>query len=104
MNIVSYSLKFTFNKKHVKNVILGCTHYPIVIEKFKKKSPDINFINPAYEQVLYIKELMEQTNIFNNKGKSTFHIYTTGKKENFLKTMETLFLKSPDDIYEVEEF
>lgn len=101
---VGFHMDRLINKKNVKDVILGCTHYPIVIEKFKKKSPEINFINPAYEQVLYIKKIMDQKNISNSEGKSTFHIYTTGKKENFLKAMETLSLKSPDDIYEVEEF
>ena len=86
-----------------KDIILGCTHYPIVIDKFKKISPDVNFINPAYEQVMYIEKLMKENNIKGNTKDSTFEIYTTGTVDTYKKMIEILSIELPNKIEIVEK-
>lgn len=86
---------------NIKDIILGCTHYPIVLDSFKKISPDINFIDPAYQQIIYIKELMERKNISNNKKDSTFEIYTTGNKDIYQNMIKVLSIENPDIIKKI---
>lgn len=101
---IKFHMENILKKASVKDLILGCTHYPIVLEKFKEISPEINFINPAYEQTVYVKRLIEENNLSNNKEKSTFDIYTSGNKEVFIKLLETLSMDSIDNIYEIQGF
>lgn len=91
------------NKNHnIKDIILGCTHYPIVLDEFKRIAPNINFINPAYEQVMYIKRMMEEVNIEGEAENSTFEIYTTGDKENYLNIIHNFSMELPDKIQKVK--
>ncbi len=80
------------------NIILGCTHYPIVIDKFKEIGKDTNFINPAYEQVMYIKKLMEEKDMESNLESSSFEIYTTGNVDVYEKMLKILSIDAPDRI------
>lgn len=82
----------------LKNIILGCTHFPIVVDYFKKAGPNVNYINPAYEQVMAIKGLMEESNSKSNKEGSTFEIYTTGQDKVYRKMVDILELNTPDKI------
>ncbi len=66
------------NDNEIKNVILGCTHYPIVFDTFIKNYPDINFINPAYEQVIKIQNILKKNNMIAYEKDATSDIYTTG--------------------------
>lgn len=57
-----------------KNIILGCTHYPIIIDLFNSIYKEINFINPS--QIF-------SNSLKNSSNKSKVKIYTT-KKTNIL--------------------
>lgn len=91
-------------KAPVRDIILGCTHYPIEIEKFKKVGQGINFINPALEQTKYIKCLLEEEDAISSSKDSKFEVYTTGKKETYINMIKSLSMKNPDRIYEIESF
>lgn len=44
----------------VADIILGCTHYPIVENVFQSLYPKLHFINPAYYQALAVKNMATQ--------------------------------------------
>lgn len=104
LEIIDMHMKNILKQTSIKDIILGCTHYPIVLNKFKQVSPDINFINPAYEQTIYVDNLMKELNIKSSQTNSTFEIFTTGKKNVYLNMMENLSIEFPDSIYEIKEF
>lgn len=104
MNEIEKHMNIMLQKEQVKDIILGCTHYPIVLDKFKQVAPNINFINPAYEQTRYVKNIMKEMDIRSNEKESIFEIYTTGNKDVYLKLMGRLFMEVPNNIYEVENF
>lgn len=99
--LVKLHMSKLLENNNIKDVILGCTHYPIVIDKFKKISPDINFIDPAYQQLVYIKELLDKKNISNNEENSRFEIYTTGDKNIYINMIRALSIEKPDKIVEI---
>lgn len=91
-------------KENIKDIILGCTHYPIVLDKFKKVSKEINFINPAYRQTLHSRNILEAKGMLNSRKKSSFEIYTTGDKEIYSKLINRLGMEKADRVYERKEF
>lgn len=78
-----------------QKIILGCTHYPYLLDKLAKYAPRELFINPAesfsgYLSLDLIKSCIEKTP---EKGKTEF--FVSDSPETFLKNA-SLFLKIED--------
>ena len=50
------------SREKVENLILGCTHYPIVEENFHECYPEMHLINPALEQANAVKAYLTEQN------------------------------------------
>ena len=81
-----------------KNIILGCTHYPIVQDLFEKYGPGINFINPALQQAKKIKSYLEDNNLLNDNPNHCYNIYTSGITDTYEKLLKVLNIQTPFDI------
>lgn len=104
LEVINLAIENIKKQAPVKDIILGCTHYPIVMDKFKEIAPEINFINPAHEQTRYVKKILRQMDIAADEDKSTFEVYTTGKKETYINMLQKLDIKTADKIYRVNKF
>lgn len=98
-SLVDLHMDSILEKCNLKDIVLGCTHYPIAINEFQAKAPNVKFINPAYEQVRYAEELM-LVNDSRAKAdqKSIFKIFTSGKKEVYKKMIDLLDMNKPEEI------
>lgn len=96
--LVDLHMTSILKKDNLKEIILGCTHYPIVIDIFQERSPGINFINPAYEQVIHIRDLMEAKKISGNNDKASFQVFTTGKASTYEKMVNLISIEKPSKI------
>lgn len=69
----------------VDTIILGCTHYPHLINILREiMGPKITFINPAEEAVADANKILMQQGILNNKSKKTEYAYlVTGSVVQF---------------------
>ena len=78
---VSFLVK-KFQGLEVKHIILGCTHYPIVENVFKKAAPMFEYLNPALPQAQEAKRILQKEELLNpNDKKGKCAIYTTGQIE-----------------------
>lgn len=60
-----------FKERHIDNIILGCTHYPIYEPIIREElGYDVNLINTGTTVSNYLKEFLEQNNLNNNCGGS----------------------------------
>ena len=66
-------------KKDVKNVILGCTHYPVVEDLFSRAAPNVAFLNPAIPQVALCERILRENNLLRGGGRGKIEVYTTGE-------------------------
>ena len=87
-------------KKRLENkpevIVLGCTHYPYLIDILLKNAPKNIFINPAQKLAELIKEDMKSSNLIskNNKQKITF--YVSASVEKFVETSKMFYpIKTP---------
>ena len=74
-------------------IILGCTHYPYLMNEFKKYLPEELFIDPAKIFVDYIKEDLKDS--LNNSG-------IIGKEQFFVTANPDEFVKNAKIFYEVK--
>lgn len=65
----------------VKNVVLGCTHYPLIKEEISKVLGDVNFYDGSVGVAKHTKEILEEKDLLsNNTGKIIF-IDSSNNKE-----------------------
>lgn len=81
----------------MKEVVLGCTHYPIVLDHFEQCFPQITFINPAIYQVEAVKR---QIHIVDSPKKNQLKpiIYTSGNVTTFEKIATKLNISIQDQV------
>ena len=86
--IITYLENKIGKYKGVKNVVLGCTHYPLIKEEITKVLGSVNFYDGSVGVAKHTKEVLEEKNLLNNNtGKITF-IDSSNNKEK-----ERLFYK-----------
>lgn len=79
-----------------EKIILGCTHYPYLLEILKQFVPEHKFIDPAIEFSKFIKDDLQKNNLLSDKtteGEEKF--YVSSSPENF-KASGSLFYKLKD--------
>lgn len=72
-------------KGSVSSVILGCTHYPLVEDRFRAAYPEIDFIDPAPHQANSVLDFLRKNNAIRSCRKPKLTVYTTGDTCNFKK-------------------
>ncbi|MCI8759762.1 MAG: glutamate racemase [Clostridia bacterium] len=60
-------------KNKVENVVLGCTHYPLIEQEIEKVLGKVNFFNGAPNLAKHLKTILEQKNLLKDgEGKVEF--------------------------------
>lgn len=54
--------------KKIEDIILGCTHYPLLKEAILKVYPNFNLIDSSTETALYVKKLLGELKLANKKN------------------------------------
>ena len=85
-------------KEAVKNLILGCTHYPIVESNFRECYPDMRIINPALAQAAAVKEYLTEQDALNPQKKGKFVICTSGNPQVYVNVAKRLGLFEPTEL------
>lgn len=79
-------------KYNPQKIILGCTHYPYLIDKLTEFVPREMFINPSEIFVDFIKEDLEKSNLLNptiQKGIEEF--FVSARQEDFVKNAQIFY-------------
>lgn len=82
-------------KFNPEKIVLGCTHYPYLLEQLKAFAPEDMFINPAEAFAKYIKSDLEKSGLMNKNGSGTEKLYVSGSPENF-KSAASIFYNVKD--------
>lgn len=77
----------------VENVVLGCTHYPLIQEQIKQVLGNVNFFNGAPNLAKHLKDVLEENDLITdsqNKGKINFidSSNSENKERRFLRYLE----------------
>ena len=70
-------------EKDIDHLVLGCTHYPFLIDVLKEILPThINIVNPAPAVTIQAKRVLESNNLLRNDNSViNYSFYTSGNSE-----------------------
>lgn len=78
-------------KGNVQELVLGCSHFPIIEKEIGEIYPHLTLINPANKQVQMLRAYLTEADLFKEQpGRGTLTIYTTAKPREFEETLERL--------------
>lgn len=84
-------------KGEVYNIVLACTHYPIVEDIFLDIDPSLNYINPGFQQAKAIRAQLHERDLLNRNGLGRVEIYTSGDPEIYKKAALKLGIKRMEE-------
>lgn len=99
---IKYHIKNMQNKGDLYNIVLACTHFPIVENLFLEIAPELNYINPGFQQAKAIKEYLQSNNLLNEETSGSLEVYTSGETEIYKVIIERLGLKNLIGINKLE--
>lgn len=73
------------------NLILGCTHYPLVAKHIKKLYPDITLYNSSAEVVNELKDYLEANDMLAEENSYQDRYYASDLSDNFIAMTDLLF-------------
>ncbi len=76
--------------ENIDAIVLGCTHYPFLIEDIKEIIGDIEIINPSIQCAIDSKNYLCNNNLNGNNEKE-IKIFITGDLNNFTKMKDKYF-------------
>lgn len=81
----------------IKDLILGCTHFPIVIENFRACFPELRLIDPAEQQAVAVKNLLVYRRLSNPQTRGALTIQTSGDPGVYETFAALLSLHGPSE-------
>ena len=79
-----------------EKIILGCTHYPYLLDELKKYASGELFVNPAMTFAQFIKEDLTKNNLLNQNQKGETLYYTSANPKKF-KENAKLFMNLQEE-------
>ncbi len=74
--------KLSKYKGKVHNVVLGCTHYPLIQNEIKKVLGNVEFFNGANSLAKYLRDILNENNIINeSKDKGDVEFFDSSNSE-----------------------
>lgn len=78
-----------------QKIVLGCTHYPFLLDTLKKFAPADLFIDPAIYFAEFIKNDLRKNSLLSLNNKGTEEFYVSSEPEKF-QTSAKLFYDLPN--------
>ena len=65
----------------IKNVVLGCTHYPLIQEELQEVLGQVTFFNGAPYLAQHLQEVLKEKDLISKKGKGTIQFIDSSNDE-----------------------
>lgn len=86
----------------IDTLVLGCTHYPLLMDAVQSLVPDLKIISSSYEAALSLKSSLERTNQLNDGPGSRTRFYVSDDAEAFRENASVfLNYKLGDEVEQV---
>ncbi|MGF7429740.1 glutamate racemase [Thermoanaerobacterium thermosaccharolyticum] len=79
------------NNEEIDTLVLGCTHYPILINAIKNAvHKDVIIVDPAIKLSEKVKSYLEENAMLNSRHTGKTEYFVSGNKENFVNTAKLI--------------
>lgn len=88
---IEYYLDDFILENRIDTMVLGCTHYPLLLKNIRRKYPNLKIINPSEEVVNPIKKILTERSMLADKSQIESVFYASDLSENFLNMIDSIF-------------
>lgn len=89
-------------EKGIDTLVLGCTHYPLVMDAIRKVIGDeINVIDPVHAVVRQVREQLRVVDGLSARAKGAIHCYTTGQPPHVEKGFRLILPSAKPDSVDI---
>jgi len=90
---------------NIKDLILGCTHYPLLKQDIQEVYPQLFLIDSSIETAKHVKNILEKNKIYTNKhlSQNPLTIYLTDITDK-IPFLEKLFLEKDGFLFVIEDY
>lgn len=93
-NIMNLSIKHYLDdfieENNIDTLVLGCTHYPLIMKNIKALYPHVHIINPSEEIISSIESTLSEKDMFSNNSTLENEFYASDLSENFIDMINTI--------------
>ena len=75
-----------------RDLILGCTHYPLVADNIQRIYPELNLYNSSAEVIREAADILRSRDQLAGPGERTDRFYASDLSENFIRMTERLLI------------
>ena len=94
---ITAQVDIILSRAPVKDLLLACTHFPIVEENFRTCFPDLHLIDPAEQQAAAVKDMLLSRKLSNPQVRGGLIVYTSGDPGIYESIGERLELHDYDN-------
>lgn len=84
-------------REPVEDLLLACTHFPIVSDNFHACYPQLRLIDPAEQQAAAVRDLLVARGLINPQVRGTLTIATSGDPTVYLNVVKRLNINDPKE-------
>lgn len=101
--IIKYYMDDFVSEKCITDLILGCTHYPLIKDHICTVYPHLNIINPSEIIANNIKALMKEKDMLSNAKSSRSIFYASDLSDSFISMINKI-MPCENNIIKLQKF
>lgn len=99
MNLtIKYYLDDFLSENKIDTLVLGCTHYPIIRKNIMRLYPSLKIVNPSYEIIARIKQILENEDLLAEDNDRENVFYASDLSENFVNMIQKILEIEKSDL------
>jgi len=94
---IRYYMDDFIRDNQIDDLILGCTHYPLIKKNLARIYPDINIINPSSIVINRVEQILREKDMLAENSDYLDIFYASDLSENFVNMIDHIFEDAGDD-------
>ena len=95
---IKYYLDDFLSENKIDTLVLGCTHYPIIRKNIMRLYPSLKIVNPSYEIIARIKQILENEDLLAEENDRENVFYASDLSENFVNMIQKILETEKSDL------
>lgn len=95
---IKYYLDDFMSEHKVDNLVLGCTHYPLIQHNIAKLYPGVNIISSSMEAAIAAHMELEDKDILAGENNGENYFYASDLSDNFINMIERILGKDKETL------
>lgn len=88
---IKYYMDDFVKNNNIDNLILGCTHYPLIATNIKRIYPELKLYNSSAEVISDVVDILTEKDMLAGENGFPDRFYASDLSENFLRMTDMLF-------------